>query len=228
MFFGTDGTPLRRPEDVIPFLGKGKAHWNKERSAYQTAYSWFNANGLPASIRNALQTDAAFAAAGLEKAIFERKTKLDAYGRESQTDVLAYIRSGSNVAVVGVEAKVDESFGPVVSDWNDYTPGKLRRLAGLIERLELRSGAIGSLRYQLFHRAAATLIEAEQVRARDAALIVQSFDQDRAGYKDFVAFAVAFETPIEVPGRLSRPKKIGDVTMRLGWTDNSKFYAEGE
>jgi hypothetical protein len=226
-FFGTDGTPLRKPEDVIPFLGKGEAHWNKERSAYQTAHSWFNANGLPPGIRDILRTDPSFTEVELEKAIFERKTKLDSYGRESQTDVLAHVLSGSNIAVVGVEAKVDESFGPFVSDWNDYTPGKLKRLAGLIERLELKSEAIGSLRYQLFHRTAATLIEAEQIKAHDAALIVQSFDQGREGYKDFAAFAAAFGTPIEAPGRLSRPKKVGDITMRLGWTENPKFYAEG-
>ena len=128
--------------------------------------------------------------------------------------------------MLGVEAKVDESFGPLVHEWNDYTPGKLRRLAGLLDRLKLKSKLIGSLRYQLFHRTAATLIEAEEVGAREAALVVQSFDRNRAGFADFVAFADAFGTPVLKPGELSQPKETGGVTIRLGWTENEMQFAE--
>src|SRR5262245_21354666 len=50
--------------------------------------------------------------------------------------------------------------------------------------------------------------------------MVQSFDKNRTGFDDFVAFADAFGTPILVPGKLSRPKKLGEVMIRLGWTEN--------
>ncbi len=62
----------------------------------------------------------------LTKATFEKKTKLDSFGRESQTDALAVVSTKAGTAVLGIEAKVDESFGPFVTDWNDYSPSKLR------------------------------------------------------------------------------------------------------
>jgi hypothetical protein len=226
LFFGPDESILLKPTDVIRFLGKQELHWNKERSAYQAAHSWFLANGLPGSIQTILKSDSAFAGSALRKAIFENKTRLDNYGRESQTDILAILSTDKGPAVLGVEAKVDESFGPLVQEWNDHGTGKLRRLVGLLERLQFKSTVIGALRYQLFHRTAATLIEAERVRAPDAALIVQSFDKDRAGFEDFVAFADAFGTPVSKPGVLSIPKRLGDVTIRLGWTENPMQYGD--
>jgi hypothetical protein len=228
VFFGTDGSPLSAPRDVIRFLGKGEAHWNKERSAYQAAHSWFNANGLPVSISQILETCPVLGGAVLERAFFEKKTELDPYGRESQTDILALLNTNSGLAVIGVEAKVDESFGPRVDEWNDYSPGKLRRLAGLLDRLKLKSNCIGSLRYQLFHRTAAAMIEAAHAGASEAAMIVQSFDKKRAGFDDFVAFADAFGTPIAGPGKLSTAKTLNGVRMRLGWTENLMFYARGD
>jgi hypothetical protein len=95
-----------------------------------------------------------------------------------------------------------------------------------LERLHFKSVQIGALRYQLFHRVAATLIEAEKVHARDAALIVQSFDQKRAGFEDFVAFADALGTPVIAPGKLSTPKGLGEITIRLGWTENPLQYGQ--
>jgi hypothetical protein len=220
LFFGPDGSRLFRPEDVIKFLGKQELHWRKDRSAYQTAHSWFAAGDLPPSIRDTLEANSAFCGAVLVKAVFENKTKLDEHGRESQTDVLAIVSLPTGRAVLGIEAKVDESFGPLVREWIEYAPGKLRRLAGLLDRLHLASKAIGELRYQLLHRTAATIIEAKQIGARDAAMIVQSFDQKRAGFEDFAHFADALGTPVEGPGALSKPKSIEGVTIRLGWTEN--------
>jgi Domain of unknown function (DUF6946) len=220
LFFGPNGSPLHKPTDVIEFLGKKEEHWKEERSAYQAAYSWFTANDLPPSIRDILKDERAFDGAVLQKAIFEKRTKLDSYGRESQTDVLAYLKTAKGLAVLGIEAKVDESFGPRVHEWNDYGPGRLRRLVGLLDHLAFKSQPIGDLRYQLFHRTAATLIEARNANAPDAAMIVQSFDKDRTGLNDFAEFAIAFGTPISAPGKLSEPKKLGDVTIRLGWTEN--------
>jgi hypothetical protein len=226
LFFGPDDSLLSTPKDVIPFLGKREDHWNRERSAYQAAHSWFMAKGLPPAILAILSADAAFANATLERAVFEKKTRLDSFGRESQTDVLAFVTAACGPAVLGIEAKVDESFGPLVREWNDYSPGKLRRLAGLLDRLQIRGPSIGALRYQLFHRTAAAIIEAKQAGASQAAMIVQSFDANRAGFSDFVAFADAFGTPVAEAGRLSPPRVLDQVTIRLGWTDNSKQYSE--
>jgi Domain of unknown function (DUF6946) len=169
LFFSGDGSPLSKPQDVIRLLGKREKHWRERYSAYETAHSWFAAEAqglLPPSIRAILDATPIFASAKLSKAFFEKKTELDNLGRgPSQTDVLAILEIKSGLAVVGVEGKVDESFGRIVSDWNDYSPSKLRRLAGLIARLRLKSSkSVGALRYQLLHRTVATLFEADKWR----------------------------------------------------------------
>jgi hypothetical protein len=229
LFFGTDGSPLSKPEDVRRFLGKPDLHWKKGRSAYETAYSWFTAGDLPNSLRQILNTDPAFANAILQKAFFERQTELDALGRPSQTDVLALLNTDMGAAVIGVEAKVDETFGPTVVEWDNGSDGKAKRLRGLCERLRLSSESIGSLRYQLLHRTAATLIEAQHFGAGEAALVVQSFSpgEVRAGFGDFQLFASALGSPVPMPGALSNPLKLGSVRFRLGWIECSLHIDAG-
>lgn len=223
LFFGTDGSALSKPEDVIPFLGKQHLHWKKGRSAYETAHSWFTAQGLPNEMRQTLVTDHVLAGATLRKAIFENKTELDAFGRPSQTDVLALLQTNTGLAVLGVEAKVDETFGSIVREWNDQTVGKSRRLVGLCKRLELNPDDVGSLRYQLLHRTVATLLESERHGAVEAALVIQSFSPNhiRAGFDDFRAFSAALGTPIAEPATLAKPIKLHGINLRLGWIESS-------
>jgi hypothetical protein len=223
LFFGGDGLPLSKPEDVIPFLGKGPLHWKKGRSAFETAHSWFGARNLPSPVRAILNTNRLFADAVLTRAYFERSTPLDRTGRgPSQTDVLALLKTKSGVAVLGVEAKVDETFGPYVGEWADGSPGRAMRLALLIEELKLEPSRVSSLRYQLLHRTVATILESRQVGAHDAIMLVQSFSprEIRAGFTDFQFFADAMKAPIAAPGLLSEPVSLDDVRLWLGWTEN--------
>jgi len=52
------------------------------------------------------------------------------------------------------------------------------------------------LRYQLFHRSASALLEADRYHADTALLLVHSFSPDDAGFADFAAFlrALGIET----------------------------------
>jgi hypothetical protein len=110
--FCRDGSPLTKPEDLIPFLAD-KKQWREGRSACEAAYSWFDAKGLPWTVAAIIETDPTFSHAVLLKAIFEKQTELDSLGRPSQTDVLALLRLPTGLAILGIEAKVDESFGPI-------------------------------------------------------------------------------------------------------------------
>jgi hypothetical protein len=223
LFFDGHEKELSGPGDVKCLLAEPGKQWVAGYSAYETAWSWFDAQGLPGSIQSILQTDAILANARLKKAYFEKQTELeDSRRRPSQTDVLAIVEIGSGLAVLGVEGKVRESFGPLIDQWNDYSPGKLRRLARLIEHIGLiPSGTMGNLRYQLFHRTVATLLEAERAGINEAAMIVQSFSSDLAGFKDFQNFASAAGMPVVAPGRLSESIVLRGVRIRLGWTVNS-------
>ncbi len=224
LFFGADNRPLSRPDDVIHYLGKREAHWKAKHSAYETAHSWFAAHDVPPAIRATLDADPVFADARLRKAIFEKQTVLDELTRSpSQTDVLAILEIKSGLAVLGVEGKVNEPFGQTVHEWNDFSPARLRRLAGLVERLRLApSASIGTLRYQLLHRTVATLLEAKEAGAHDAVMLVQSFSPDNVmnHFGDFQDFAAALGAPVTHPGMLSRVIDLQGVRLQLGWTIN--------
>jgi hypothetical protein len=226
LLFGPDGSPLEKPEDVIRFLGEA-THWKLGRSAYEATQSWFAAQDLPSAIRDLIKTDPVFSGAVLVKAVFEKRTPLGTPGRDSQTDVLALVQTRSGPAILGVEAKVDEPFGLLVSEWNDHTPGKEERLRGLKQRLGL-AGDVSALRYQLLQRTVAALIEAEQHGAKDAAMVVQSFSppQVRAGFDDFQRFAKALGIPVEAPGQLSAPLDRDGVRLRLGWAHDRLYVAK--
>lgn len=218
-FFSGTGELLFEPGDVIPYLGRKEKHWKEGRSAFEATHAWFGAKGdIPKSIRTVLDIDATFQGAKLEKALFEKQTKLDEYRGPSQTDVLSILRLiPSGRAVLGIEAKVREPFDKLVKVWHDGSKAKKVRLALLVERLGLDGNSVGELRYQLLHRTAATLIEAERHGAREAAMIVQSFCPRDTGFCDFQQFATALDAPVARCGELSAPIIRGNVRLRLGW-----------
>ena len=230
LFVSGDGTPLLDPKDVIPLLAK-ETHWREGRSAYEAANSWFDANGIPPSVFGVMSTDPILGGAELVKAIFEKQTPLDEYGRPSQTDVLGLLRTRDGTsAVIAIEVKVDETFGPTVSEWSDNgSAGKRARLAKLADRLRLDPTALAPLRYQLLHRTVATLIEADKAGANDAALIVQSFSPPtvRAGFVDFCTFASVIGAPIHAPGELSAPVERSGIRLRLGWAQDHVRSEQG-
>ena len=210
--------PLLKAEDVIPHLGR-PSHWKEGRSAKSLADCWFNADGLPKSVQVVLASAGPFRTAELIDAWLERKTDLgDGCGAPSQTDLLALLGCGDKTAVLAVEAKVDETFGPFVAEWlADGSLRKIKRLAKLCERLGLRVEAVQKLRYQLLHRFAATLIEAKRFRAPMAILTVQSFCPNRSGFDDFANVCGALGLPLDGVSRLAGPKKFDGISLWTGW-----------
>jgi hypothetical protein len=92
-----------------------------------------------------------------------------------------------------VEGKVSESFGPTLDEWRgDASRGKEFRLHFLLRTLGLMKDPAGSIRYQLFHRAASSIITGEQFRAVAAIMLIHSFSKQRVGWSDFKSFAHLF------------------------------------
>jgi hypothetical protein len=214
--------PLLAPADVIPHLG-APHHWKEGRSAKLLIDQWWAANGLPRSVRAMLDQAEAWRGAVLLDAFAERCTSLeDGRPSPSQSDLLAVLGLGSGLGVLSIEAKVDEGFDKTVDQWfGGGGEGKAVRLTKLTERLGLRTGEIAALRYQLLHRTAAALIEAQRYRASHAAMIVQSWSADLDGYDDFCAFVEAIGVTAPTVGALSDPVLIDGVAIRLGWSDET-------
>ncbi len=136
--------PVRRPEDIIPHLGKGEKQWRKGYSAYELATSWFGAGGFPDTVRAVLETSADYRDAEFIDAVFEREVELRTPGHPSQTDLMVLASVPSGLAVIAVEGNVDETFDAVVGNWND-TPGKDARLRSLCATLGLDVADVGPL-----------------------------------------------------------------------------------
>ncbi len=204
--------PTRSPDDWRALLADPETQWRAGYSAMSAALSWQAAQGLPPEIATLLGPDAE-----LLLAIPEHKVKLPGKGRESQCDVFALVRSNDQTIALAVEAKVAEPFGPTVGDWLvAASPGKITRLTALCELLGCPYPTPPGLRYQLFHRTAAAVIEAARFKTDRAAMIVQSFTPDHTWFEDFAAFCRYLgHTP--TPGAPVQHTLPTGKTLTLGW-----------
>lgn len=209
-------TPIRKPEDVIPFLGKGAAHWKEGYSACELARSWVLAKDIPAPVRAVLGDCADYQDAELLEGLVEHKTDLPGHGAASQTDLLALIKTGVGHAVIAVEGKVEESFDKLVGEWNDGSPNKRERLTALCMVLGLDAASVHGLRYQLLHRAVAAVFEARRYQCAHALLLVHSFSAKHSWFGDFQAFAEALGCPTQI-GKVSGSRLCNGVALRLAW-----------
>lgn len=223
--------PMRSPEDVIPYLGSA-AHWRDGRSAKLVAEGWFSAkdrpelHGLPEMVRVTLgrcPPDQAcrFAEAELVDAFLERTIELGDGSTPSQTDVLAVLRLPNELAIMAVEGKVNESFGPLVSEWlREAMPNskKAARLTRLSQTLGIKVSDRENLRYQLLHRTASALYEARRYHAQVAIMMVHSFDPKDTGFEDFARFGAALGFVGAAATRLVGPINREGVDLYIGWT----------
>jgi len=176
-------------------LAKPKLHWKRGKSAMSAAVSWEGArSALPSEITQALEASGDPALTGLELvfAIPEWETPLPGGETASHTDIMAVARNDQGVVVIGVEAKVDEPFGPTLAEKrSNASDGQTERL----EYLHFVLGAEGplpdSLRYQLLHRTASAILTARALHSPTAVMAVQSFSPGTQWQDDYVAFSEA-------------------------------------
>ena len=208
---------IGKPEAVIPYLAQQERHWRKGYSAYELAHSWVHAGDIPASVRSVLDTCPDYSGAHLVEGLFERDVDLRTRGRRSQTDLLAFVKLAHGYAVIGVEGKVNEPFGELVSVWNDHTPGKQRRLEALCASLGFRVADVGDIRYQLLHRTVSAIYEAQRYRTKRALMLVHSFSRTDTSFGDFQVFAQLMGTPVPAMNRVSEERECEGVRLRLAW-----------
>ena len=111
--------PTVSGSDWQRLLGKPELHWKSGRSAMSAAACWEeNEPHLPGEIAGVLEAsgDESLASLELLVAIPEWEVDLPGGDRPSQTDVLAITRNELGLVILGVEAKVDEPFGPTLGE----------------------------------------------------------------------------------------------------------------
>jgi len=204
--------PTDGPEDWRAFLAKPDLHWKAGYSAMETAFSWEAQKGLPPEIVRL------FPNAELLLAVPEYKVALPGGTRDSQNDVFALLRDDDGIITCMVEAKRNEPFGPTLDEWlKDASQGKLTRLASICKLLGVQPDDLdGTLRYQLFHRAASALVTAKQFHTKRAALVVQSFSPEHCWYDDYQAFTALFGLSPD-PDELKRTLLPEGTALFFGW-----------
>jgi hypothetical protein len=212
--------PMLQPEDLVPHLGGADRHWKPGRSAHALATVWFQANEIPASVRKVLAAHPDFAELNLVDGFFERQVDLGDGRRPSQTDLMAVCADRAGLCVVGVEGKVDETFGPRVEEWLDGSTTKLARLQKLCAMLGLDLEKVRALRYQLLHRTASVIIEARRYHARRGVLLVHSFHSHAAGFEDFTAFTKAVGFADVTRNSVSAARTVGGLELAVAWVED--------
>jgi hypothetical protein len=195
-----DNGPMKRL--FVPTAGLGtwktlladpELHWKRGASAMELAVSWETAaktpRGLPREVGQVLDSHPASAGAELLFAFPEHRVALPGGSRASQTDLWAVVKTTSGLISVAVEAKAGEPFGPTIAEWaREGSTGKTTRLQALCECLGMSPDANSALRYQLFHRSASAVLEANRIGTRAAAVLVQNFRAGGTSWGDFEQF----------------------------------------
>lgn len=190
----------------------------------ELAVSWELAarsdRGLPREVAEVFDLHVATRGAVLLFAVPEHRVALPGGRRASQTDLWGVIRTSGGWASLAVEGKAGEPFGPTVSEWlQDASSGKQERLDALCQTLRVERDAVGALRYQLFHRAASAILEADRIGADTAVLLVQNFRPATTGWADFERFVAQFGT-VACRGGVCESGAAGDGRLLFAWVDS--------
>lgn len=218
--------PSQGPSDWQRLLAEPVKHWKTGFSARSLAHCWEAADGLPPELANLFHRSSQFRGHTPELllAIPEWEVALPGGTRKSQNDVFALVRCADKIISLTVEGKVNEPFGPTLGDWSSpNTPGKTTRLDFIKKTLGLPEVLPDGLYYQLLHRTASAVIEAERFRANTAAMIVHSFSPERKWFEEYALFVDLMGIK-GTKGELEKIELPNGISLHLGWaTGNPKF-----
>lgn len=213
--------PTENAESWRNFLADKDKHWKAGFSAMSTAYSWENSNGIPSEITDILSQKQDFKDLELLISIPEYKVSLPGGSSPSQNDVLAVFSTKKSLSVMSVEGKAKEDFDKIISKWKTQTSdiGVEKRLGYILQKIGIKDKNIDNLRYQLFHRLASAVIMAEKFHAKNAIMIVQSFnDNDSENhFGDFVDFLNLYDHLSIEKSKLYRLTEVNGIEIFAAW-----------
>ena len=215
-----------QPEDWQRLLADPEKHWRTGFSAKALAHCWEYADGFPDEIARLFVGSRIKAFQGMEVLLIlpEYQSPLPGGRRPSQSDIFVLARAQDQLISIVVEGKVSEPFGPTLEEWNaTASEGKTRRLAFLRELLGLSPGLPSYIRYQLCHRAASSIVEAQRFNARSAVMLVHSFSQTDEWFEDYQAFLDLLEVTAG-PNQLVFVKTLQGIDLYCGWVRGNERY----
>ena len=223
---------LNSVDDWRTVLADPIKHWRTGYSAKTLAYAWSETKSWPPEIAALWQTSPNPLLHNPDPLLMlaEHQVKLPGSGFDSQNDlfVIAKAADGALLSIM-VEGKVDESFGPTIAKWKvdeGSSPNRRARLEGLCGLIGLES-APDAIRYQLLHRTASAMIEAQRYNATYAVMLVHSFTTltvDK-NWDDFLTFIALYRQTCE-RGQLIELGVFGGIHLLVGWAKGDARYLE--
>jgi len=219
--------PTTGPEAWQQLLAEPDRQWRSGYSARTLAHCWESADGFPPEVQKAFVCSGLpeFGQLELLLAFPEHKVYMPPMNSHpSQNDLFVLARDGKRELVsIMVEGKVSESFDRTVGEWNpSETRGKTLRFEFLQNLLGLQE-IPSHIRYQLLHRSASAILEAQRFNAASAIMLVHSFSPTAAWLEDYQAFAALFGVHAE-EGILHFVKEVGNIRFFLAWVKGSPEF----
>jgi hypothetical protein len=225
--------PVEKLDQVRDVVSPEK--WRPNRSAYELAVSWTRANGFPPSVKTLLDACQEFANAKVIRGTFEHGDDLGGPRGPSRTDLMLHVRCGDSLGMIAVEGKVDEGFDKTVGDWvrapkDGRISGRPQRLEMLLRCLGISQSDVAGIRYQLIHRTASAVLEADRYHAHNAMMLVHAFTlgnpecnpaRSEAQFDDFTAFAAILGISGIQRNAVSGPITAGSARLWLAWIDDA-------
>lgn len=219
--------PTQTESDWQQLLADPDLHWKKGYSAMTTAACWEAAKGkLPPDVISTLKTSGKKELVGLKllAAVPEWEVELKGGRTNSHTDVMAFATNDNGLVVIGVEAKVEEDFGPTLGEKRKKaSKGQIERIDYLHEVLQQKSPLSDDIRYQLLHRTVSAIITAQEFHAATAVMLVHSFSQTGKRKADFTAFCKAMSAKY-ITEDLYEVKRFKKPTLYLAWCSGDKKF----
>lgn len=221
--------PANKPEDWKPLLAEPDKQWKTGYSAKALAHCWQEANGFPECVINVFKRSGIglFQNIELLLAFPEYKVPLPGGQRPSQNDIFILAKGDDQLVSITVEGKASEPFGETIAEWReDGSEGKYIRLKFLLDKLGLEGNKqINIIRYQLLHRTASAIIEAEKFKAKSALMLVHSFSRSNEWFDDYSQFLALFGLSAE-PDSLVFAKNINGINLYFGWVKGDEKYLD--
>ena len=156
----------------------------------------------------------------------EYRVPLPGGSHPSQNDIFILAKGNCQLVSIMIEGKVSEPFGETIAEWmKNCSEGKQKRLKFLLNKLQLKNNQIDAIRYQLLHRAASSIIEAERFKAENALILVHSFSQDNEGFDDYCQFLDLFDLRGEIDS-LAFAKSTHGIDLYFGWVKGEEKYLD--
>jgi len=217
---------IDNPEDWQPLLAEPDKHWRTGYSAKALAHCWQESRDFPPEVRRVFRKSSIDVFQDIEMlaAFPEYKVPLPGGPQASQNDIFILAKGAGQLVSITVEGKVSEPFGDTIAEWKAHAGGgKETRLRYLCNLLGLDPASVNHVRYQLLHRTASALIEAEKFNAPNALMLVHSFSREDESFDDYERF-LALLGVTGRPNSVVLTKNIHGVNLYLGWVRGNRKY----